>query len=633
MSKIKKTGFFSDKTETPASPESAAPKTPENNSVDAKATESKASHNNRIKMRKQLVSDVKGAVETLDKLGLKRAGAEIAALSRKAANEKFTVAVVGEFSRGKSTMINHLLGREVLPVGTLPTTALLTRISYGKEAKMIVIDKEGKQKQTLPLNMDSWNSLVADNFGQNEPEGKVAVFVPDPWLGKGGIALLDTPGAGDLENRQAKIIGQTLVGADAALICVSAPSPLSMTEISFIKQKLISTKIPFLAIVVTKLDELSVKDRDAQIDFIYKKLESKHLHIPIVIPNDDINMPSDKYKDIIGLNALRRMVDSWRLNERRSTLTEKWLATNCIAALERAKIYIEGKRKMLSLKEEERREKIEQCKAAVDELHSKWESLRIDMKDRCNTCIDKFNNRAEEITRIMTERLLHEADHQPSIRSWVEKDYSYRVKNELAAASNSLDNLVSKIVAEDVQWLNTQLHEQFKTVVKATFPGISTKDLFKTTVNDDISKMDDLKKKRLTNTLAITGVSLGAALLMMASGGLALIGTMGVGAGANFLAAKKLSKEEDKQKAQIRKLLEMEVPKAMMEAVSDSETRIKLIYSDILTAARETEAKWMEMQHELIENSSKPEDEGAEDKLNDTEAQLNALIETFKKYN
>lgn len=633
MSKIKNAGFFSGKSNFTEVPAQNAEKTSETQSADVKTSESTAHHGNRVKIRKQLVNDVKDAIGTLDKLGLKRAAAEIAAFSRKAANEKFTVAVVGEFSRGKSTMINRLLGRDVLPVGTLPTTALLTRISYGKEAKMVVIGKDGKQKETLPISESSWNSLVADNFGQNEPEGKVAVFVPDQWLGKGSIALLDTPGAGDLENRQAKVIGQTLIGADAALICISAPSPLSMTEISFIKQKLISTKVPFLALVVTKLDELSVKDRDAQIDYIYKKLESLHMHIPIIVPDDNLKMPSDKYKDIVGINALQRIVDAWRLNDKRSALTEKWLVANSVAAIGRAKIYIEGQKELMSLKEDERKAKIEECKSAVNELHSKWESLRVDMKDRCNICIDKFNRRAEEITKIMTERLLHEADHQPSIRNWVEKDYSYRVKNELAAASNSLDNLVSKIVAEDVQWLNSQLHEQFKAVIKTTFPNISTKDLFKTIVSDDISQMEDLKKKRLHNTLAITGVSLGAALLMMASGGLALIGTMGVGAGANFLAAKNFAKEEEKQKEQVMKLLEREIPKAMQDAVSDSEIRIKLIYGDILTAARETEAKWMEMQHELIDNSSKPTDENAGEKLKNIEAQLDTLIETFNKYN
>ncbi len=633
MSKIKKSEFFREKTEVPKKTEERIEEKPATEPPKNQSSENPKAGKNRVKIRKQLVGEIKGAVETLDRLGLKKVAAEIAGLTRKVASEKFTVAVVGEFSRGKSTMINRILGKQVLPVSNLPTTALLTRISYGKEAKIVVLDNEGKQQQTLPLTEDSWNNLVADNFGKNDPEGKVAVFIPDKWLGKSGIALLDTPGAGDLEKRQAKVIGQTLIGSDAAIICISATAPLSLTEISFIKQKLISTRVPFLAIAVTKLDELSVKDRDSQLDYIYKKLESLHMNIPIVVADDDIKMPTDKYKAIIGIDALRHLIDSWRLNESRTILTEKWLVGNTIAALERAKIYIEGQKKLLSLKEDERQEKIQECKTAINDLHSKWESLRVDMKDRCNACIDKFNRKADEISRIMTERLVHEADHQPSVRAWVEKDYSYRMKNELAAASNSLDNLVSKIVAEDVNWLNSQLHEQFKTVIKSTFPSISTKDLFQTIVSDDISKMDDLKKKRLNSTLAITGISIGAAMLMMASGGLALIGTMGVGAGANFLAAKKLSKEEEQQKEQVKRLLETEVPKAISEAASDSETRIKLIYGDILTAARETEAKWIQIQYELIESAAKPTENGEEERLSDIEIELNSLIETFKKSN
>ena len=50
-------------------------------------------------------------------------------------SRKFRVAVVGEFRRGKTTFINALLGKEILPVDALPTTATLNRITYGSLPK------------------------------------------------------------------------------------------------------------------------------------------------------------------------------------------------------------------------------------------------------------------------------------------------------------------------------------------------------------------------------------------------------------------------------------------------------------------------------------------------------------------
>src|SRR5437660_5216158 len=72
----------------------------------------------------------------------------------------FSVAVAGEFSRGKSTLINRLLGQDLLPVGDLPTTAMLTSVRYGHEPALWRIHTDGRRGH-LPLQADSWSSLVS----------------------------------------------------------------------------------------------------------------------------------------------------------------------------------------------------------------------------------------------------------------------------------------------------------------------------------------------------------------------------------------------------------------------------------------------------------------------------------------
>ena len=53
--------------------------------------------------------------------------------------ENFTVVVLGEFSRGKSTFINALLGKSLLPMDVLPETAVLSALLYGDEPEVIII--------------------------------------------------------------------------------------------------------------------------------------------------------------------------------------------------------------------------------------------------------------------------------------------------------------------------------------------------------------------------------------------------------------------------------------------------------------------------------------------------------------
>ena len=54
-------------------------------------------------------------------------------LMAKLAEDRFTLAVVGQFKRGKSSLMNAVIGRELLPVGVLPLTSAITILRYGPE--------------------------------------------------------------------------------------------------------------------------------------------------------------------------------------------------------------------------------------------------------------------------------------------------------------------------------------------------------------------------------------------------------------------------------------------------------------------------------------------------------------------
>ena len=243
MVKIKNTGFFKKAVEhTDNAPQETA-SVQEQQVPDAKEQSEQTEQppiQRVVRLPHELMQNVKATAEALNKTGFPGLARDVASLYRKVLDEHFTVAVVGEFNRGKSTLINRVLGREILPVSDLPTTALFTRITFGKPGKIKVYDKEGKEIKELPLAGKSWEGLKAANFGEKEPEGHVVVETGDPWLGKYGIDILDTPGAGDLEERRAQVIERCLVGADAAIVAISATTMLSLTEQSFIRHKIMS---------------------------------------------------------------------------------------------------------------------------------------------------------------------------------------------------------------------------------------------------------------------------------------------------------------------------------------------------------------------------------------------------------
>jgi len=109
------------------------------------------------------------------------------AMADQHSNPDFLVMFVGEFNQGKSTLINRLLEREFLPVGILPTTALLISIKAGSEESIHISMGMGTDftddVEERPLRDDAWHDLVINNFANEESPSlikEVEVTIDNP---------------------------------------------------------------------------------------------------------------------------------------------------------------------------------------------------------------------------------------------------------------------------------------------------------------------------------------------------------------------------------------------------------------------------------------------------------------------
>ena len=605
MAKIKNTSFFKKSVEAPVAGE-VAPKQTQTQTAEA-ATPVEASTiedqpvTRVVKLPQKLMQNVSDTAKALNAVGFPGLAREVAGLQRKVIDEHFTFAVVGEFNRGKSTLINRLLRCDSLPVATLPTTALLTRITYGRESKMKVYDKDGKLVKELPFTADSWKGLTADNFGGREPEGHVVVETPDQWLARYGIDLIDTPGAGDLEERRARVIERCLVSTDAALIAIDATRVLSLTEKEFIKQKVLSRGIPFVALAITKLDLVAAEEREKVIGYVFKQLELIKVKIPVIIPDDTVEVPGGKYDSIIGIDKLKALVVAWLGNPARRELTIKWLETNVKAILNSAAAMLAGQKEIFDADEVKRERLIADRNAELAKVHDRWEELRNGMRARCQKCITEFNAKAAKYGDAIVETLQHEVMRVPVPKDWLDNEYSYRVKRELSAVSLSLDNFVAKQVATDLHWLNGEMSKQFKEIVRIETQELAADQDFRPDVDSSAGKLENLKDQSTKATLVTSALTLGAALMLGASGAAPIIlATMGVGTGANLISRKLLEKKSEKQREELKKLIAAQMPQIISEASADSAVKIRIIYNDIISEAFSTESRWMQTQRTLI---------------------------------
>jgi GTPase SAR1 family protein len=158
----------------------------------------------------------------------------LALLRGKVRAHAFNLVVCGEFKRGKSSLINALLGAEVLPTAVVPLTSVVTLLSHAASRSVDVVFDSGEQRTVTP---DGLPDYVTERGNPGNAKGvrEVAVAWPAPWLA-GGVRLVDTPGIGSVHQHNTELTRQYLPEADAVIFVASVDQPLSRNELDFLAE-------------------------------------------------------------------------------------------------------------------------------------------------------------------------------------------------------------------------------------------------------------------------------------------------------------------------------------------------------------------------------------------------------------
>ena len=175
--------------------------------------------------------------------------------TEEALNKPFTVAVVGAFNTGKSSLLNVLLdqieprGRRtegLLPEAAIATTAAVTVLHYAPEKACAVVRKDGSK---VPVAWNDVPALLADqkvwkricpHANQAHVRSllkdlvEVRLGVPSPLL-KAGVEIVDTPGLGAANRAHGELTRRYLAQCDAALFLISTDPTMGEREMTFLQ--------------------------------------------------------------------------------------------------------------------------------------------------------------------------------------------------------------------------------------------------------------------------------------------------------------------------------------------------------------------------------------------------------------
>ncbi len=180
---------------------------------------------------------------------------------------RFFLACVGQFKRGKSTLINALVGgtggHAVLPAGVSPVTSVPTVLRYGDRYSARVRFANGEWVAIDPASLTAYVS-EAENPGNTKNVGSVEVFAPSPLLAS-GLNLVDTPGIGSVFGANTAATLDFLPHMDAALVVLGADPPISGEERSLVAE--LAPRVSRLVFVLNKSDRVSTADSAAAAEF------------------------------------------------------------------------------------------------------------------------------------------------------------------------------------------------------------------------------------------------------------------------------------------------------------------------------------------------------------------------------
>jgi predicted GTPase len=191
-----------------------------------------------------------------------------------------TVAVVGEFKRGKSTLVNALIQTAACPVDADIVTAVPTLVRYGDQLRVTAqVQEPGKSTTTTrPVAAAELRALVSERVDDRPSDVRtVEIEVPHRIL-RSGLRLLDTPGVGGLESVHGQVSLASLAGVDGVLFVTDASQELTAPELEFLRSTL--QRCPTAALVVTKTDLHRTWRRIVELD--QQHLRDAGIDIPVI---------------------------------------------------------------------------------------------------------------------------------------------------------------------------------------------------------------------------------------------------------------------------------------------------------------------------------------------------------------
>lgn len=220
------------------------------------------------------------AADCIARYGISALHGLLASVRDAAKQDEIAVAVLGRFKAGKSSFLNHFLGRELLPVGVVPVTAVVTEIRYGPRDEARVHHRDGRETEVA---LDEIGGYISEKENPENAKQVDRITLALPELRRfRGLKFVDTPGLESALAHNTQTSLEWLPNVGLALVAVSVDPPLSERDLDLLRSLYAYT--PKVAVLLTKVDLLSETELAEVVEYVRGQLRKHVSQTPAVFP-------------------------------------------------------------------------------------------------------------------------------------------------------------------------------------------------------------------------------------------------------------------------------------------------------------------------------------------------------------
>ncbi|MFB3776687.1 MAG: dynamin family protein [Bryobacteraceae bacterium] len=222
-----------------------------------------------LKLKLELAAIIRAVMQLFHQQGDDRREHQARALLSRLADDQFNLAVVGQFNRGKSSLMNAVIGMDRLPTGVLPLTSVVTTVRYGDRERVLVRTRGASLPYEIPLAELQDHVTERGNPGNRRQVVLAEVQLPAEVL-RLGFRFIDTPGVGSAIAANTATTQRFLPEADAVVFVTSFEAAMNEGELAFLGT--VARHAHKIFLVVNKRDLVSEEECETVLESVRKTI-------------------------------------------------------------------------------------------------------------------------------------------------------------------------------------------------------------------------------------------------------------------------------------------------------------------------------------------------------------------------